>query len=138
MTASSLDLKLLWAIQLTPLLAFLLIQALPKTAKKFAPAVGVIGSWIAAAAALMLFWTNRSGNALPKEFLYQWLQVSDRSLWARVSIEHYSISVGFLVDPLNLLMISLVTVITFFVQLFSVYYMAEDASKARYFAFLSF
>ncbi len=138
MTASSLDLTLLWIIQLAPFLAFLLIQLLPKTAKKFGPAVGVTGSFIAAGASLALFWANRAGNAMPKEFLYQWLQVSDRSLWAQVSIEHYSLVVGFLIDPLNLLMISLVTVISFFVQLFSVYYMAEDASKARYFAFLSF
>ena len=132
------DLWLLWVIQLSPLVAFLLIQALPKAAKKFGAVVGVTGSLVAAAASLTLFWANRSGDALPKEFLTQWLQVSDRSLWAQVSIEHYSIHVGFLVDPLNLLMISLVTVISFFVQLFSVYYMAEDASKARYFAFLSF
>ena len=134
----TMDLKLLWAVQLTPLLAFLLIQALPKTAKKLGPAIGVTGSLIAAATALALFWINRSGAALPKEFLYQWLQVSDRPLWARVSIEHYSLAVGFLVDPLNLLMISLVTTISFFVQLFSVYYMNEDTSKSRYFAFLSF
>ncbi len=132
------DLKLLWIIQLSPLASFLLIQLLPLKIKKTAPAFGVGGAFLAAAAALKLFLMNRGHESLPQQFLCPWLQVSERALWPGISIGHYSLSVGFLLDPLNLLMISLVTVIAFFVQLFSVYYMAEDASKPRYFAFLSF
>ncbi len=132
------DLGLLWTIQLAPLAVFLLIQLLPVKIKKIAPLFGVAGALIAAAAAIRLFWMHRSAEGLPQQFLYSWLQISERPLWPGVAIEHYSLSVGFLLDPLNLLMITLVTVIAFFVQLFSVYYMAEDPSRPRYFAFLSF
>ncbi len=126
-------LKLLWTIQLAPLLAFLLIQLLPKSLKKIAPAIGVSGSLLAALAALKLFSLHLHQENLPQQFVYEWLKVAEPS-----ATNPYQLVVGFLVDPLNLLMITLVTTISFFVQLFSVYYMNEDPSRPRYFGFLSF
>ena len=132
------DLTLLWIIQIAPLLAFILIQMSPKTLKRTAPAVGVCGTFVAAAASLALLALHLSGKDMPQQFIYQWLHVSDKQLWAAVPVKDYTLVVGFLLDPLNLLMINLVTTISFFVQLFSVYYMAEDPSRPRYFSFLSF
>ena len=132
------DLQLLWIIQLAPVIAFVLIQLLPKNVKKTAPIVGIVCSLTAAVASIWLFLLNTDRHALPKEFVYKWLFVSDQPLWPFVSVTRYDFSVGFLVDPLNLLMITLVTTISFFVQVFSYYYMAEDESRPRYFAFLSF
>src|SRR3989338_1436376 len=126
------DLRFLWVIQLAPLLAFLLIQLLPKSLKKIAPAVGVSGSLLAALAALKLFSLHLHRENLPQQFVYEWLKVAEPS-----ATNSYQLVVGFLLDPLNLLMITLVTTIAFFVQLFSVYYMNEDGSKPRYFGFLS-
>lgn len=134
----TLDLLLLWKIQLAPLAAFLIIQVLPKSAKKFAPAVGVLGAFSAAASSVWLLLRHASTHDMPVQYVHHWLSVSDASLWPFVEIKHYSFVVGFLLDELNLLMITLVTTISFFVQLFSVYYMAEDDSKPRYFCFLSF
>src|SRR3989338_6800436 len=127
------NIKLLWIIQLAPLLAFCLIQILPKQIKKIAPLVGVMGALAAAVASLRLFSIHLDRAGLPQQFIYQWLKVAEPGAG-----NHYSLVVGFLIDPLNLLMITLVTTISFFVQLFSVYYMNEDPSKPRYFAFLSF
>ena len=121
------DLKLLWIIQSAPLAAFILIQLVPKASKKIAPVLGIAGSLVAALASLRLFLDNIHAESLPKEFIHQWLYIKNTSL-----------VVGFLLDPLNLVMITLVTTISFFVQVFSAYYMAEDPSRPRYFAFLSF
>ena len=121
------DLKLLWIIQLSPLAAFLAIQLLPQSLKKIAPLVGIGGAALAAAASLSLFAHHLHAENLPQEFVYLWLEVSKNNL-----------VVGFLLDRLNLLMITLVTTIATFVQIFSYYYMVEDASRARYFGFLSF
>ncbi len=132
------DLTLLWIIQLAPLAAFLLIQLLPSSMKKVAPAVAMLGALAAAVSSLCLFASHWSGTLLPQQYLYPWLHVSSQSLWPFVSIQEYVLNVGFLVDKLNLLMITVVTVIAFFVHLFSYYYMVEDASRARYFGFLSF
>jgi len=132
------DLKLLWTIQLAPLAAFLLLQVLPRGAKKTAPIFAILFALAAACASIRLFFLHADGSGLPAQYLYPWLSVSDQSLWPFVEIKSYVLSVGFLVDHLNLLMITVVTTITFFVQLFSFYYMAEDEGRARYFAFLSF
>lgn len=132
------DIQLLWTIQLAPLVAFCLIQLLPKSVKKAAPAVSVLLSALAALASVKLFLAHAGGENLPVEFNRVWLKVADYPIWRNVAVSQYTLSVGFLIDRLNLLMISLVTSISFFVQLFSVYYMAEDESKARYFGFLSF
>ncbi len=132
------DLNLLWIIQLAPLAAFLLIQLLPKRLKKSAPLFAMAFAFMAAAASLRLFFLHSDATDLPRQFVYRWLHVSDQSLWAFVEIQNYDLYVGFLMDRLNLLMITVVTTITFFVQMFSYYYMAEDDSRARYFGFLSF
>ncbi len=132
------DLKLLWVIQLAPLTAFLLIQITPKALKKIAPIIGVLCALTAASASSKLFLSHLNGEGLPSQFIYPWLHVSDGPLWPHTTIQNYTLVVGFLMDRLNLLMIWLVTVISFFVQLFSVYYMNEDHSRARYFGFLSF
>ncbi|MBI4432584.1 MAG: NADH-quinone oxidoreductase subunit L [Candidatus Omnitrophica bacterium] len=132
------DLHLFWVIQLAPLLAFLLIQVLPKTINKVAPAIGMAFSLTAALASLNLSFAHSQGAGLPVEFSRQWLVVADYAVWPNIPVPHYTLSVGFLLDPLNLLMITLVTTISFFVQLFSFYYMNEDPSRPRYFGFLSF
>ena len=132
------NILILWTIQLAPLAAFLLIQLLPRSIKKLAPALSVFLSAAAALASIRLFLMHRTGAGLPLEFNAEWLKVADYPIWRNAAVSQYSLHVGFLIDELNLLMISLVTSISFFVQLFSVYYMAEDESKARYFGFLSF
>src|SRR3990167_7613252 len=99
------DLKLLWIIQLAPLAAFLLIQLLPKSLKKIAPAIGILGALTAALASSQLFLVHADGYGLPEQFIYPWLSVSDRPLWPNVHMPSYTLAVGFLMDRLNLLMI---------------------------------
>src|SRR3989338_6077460 len=99
----NMDLTFLWVIQLAPLISFLLIQLLPKELKKIAPAIGVLGSLVAALATLKLFSLHLHQENLPQQFIYEWLKVAEPS-----AANRYQLVVGFLVDPLNLLMITLV------------------------------
>ena len=50
---------------------------------------------------------------------------------------YITIPVGFLLDPLSLLMLTIVTVICFLVQIYSIGYMAGDSGFSRYYAFMS-
>ncbi|MBI5522033.1 MAG: NADH-quinone oxidoreductase subunit L [Desulfarculus sp.] len=47
------------------------------------------------------------------------------------------VTFGFLLDPLSLLMLVIVTAVSFLVQVYSLGYMAGDPGKAKYYAFLS-
>jgi NADH:ubiquinone oxidoreductase subunit 5 (subunit L)/multisubunit Na+/H+ antiporter MnhA subunit len=134
------ELLLLWIIQVAPLAAFLKIQIIPKPLKKIAPLCGILGAALAAGSALFLLWAHASpeGHAvLPVQYAFKWLDIADFQVYHIIFIERYVLNFGFLVDPLNLLMISIVTVISLFVQIFSYYYMKDDPSRPRYFAFLS-
>lgn len=131
------DLTLLWTIQLAPLAAFMAIFMLPGATRKIAPIVGAAGALAAFVASAALFAAHTGSHGTAVEYARTWLVVADHSLGIP-GIERTVLNVGFLVDPVNLLMITLVTGISFCVQLFSYYYMAEDPSRPRYFAFLSF
>ena len=48
-----------------------------------------------------------------------------------------TVPVGFLLDPLSLLMLTIVTTICFLVQIYSLGYMAGDRGFSRYYAFMS-
>jgi NADH-quinone oxidoreductase subunit L len=48
-----------------------------------------------------------------------------------------TVPVGFLLDPLSLLMLTIVTAICFLVQIYSLGYMAGDRGFSRYYAFMS-
>ena len=72
------ELWLLWVIQLAPLLAFIKIQLCPKSFKKIAPIIGILGSALAAAVALFLLWVHADDKGLlPIQYLYKWLEVAD-------------------------------------------------------------
>jgi NADH:ubiquinone oxidoreductase subunit 5 (subunit L)/multisubunit Na+/H+ antiporter MnhA subunit len=45
---------------------------------------------------------------------------------------------GFFMDPLTVVMCSLITTVSFFIQLFSLAYMGEDASRVRFMVYLCF
>lgn len=133
------DLTLLWTIQLAPLAVFIAIFCLPKPARSIAPLLGLAGSGAAAAAALTFLLAHAGKTGQPALHLsVDWLSIELASAWPLGRPVSGNLQAGFLLDPVNLLMITLVTVISFFVQLFSFYYMREDESRPRYFAYLSF
>lgn len=70
-------------------------------------------------------------------FHYQGMEapVLFQVLW--MSGGQVSITFGFLLDPLSLVMLVIVTSISFLVQVYSLGYMAGDAGMAKYYSFLS-
>ena len=111
-----------WLIPLAPLLAFAINGLLgPRYLKK---ATGIIGSAGILAAFLLTVWLWREGE-YGEATLFEW--VASGSL---------AIDIGFLVDELTVVMLLVVTGVSFLVHVYSIGYMAHDGSFARFFAWL--
>ncbi|MCH8049684.1 NADH-quinone oxidoreductase subunit L, partial [Patescibacteria group bacterium] len=132
-------LELVWTIQLAPFLPFLIISLGGRGVRKSAPWLALTGAGIAVLSNAILFFKYLQVQH-PLEWSLPWIQTSSMKIAPFLGLEPPSlsdISVGFLVDPINLLMLTVVTIVSFFVQMFSVFYMSEDGDKPRYFGFLS-
>jgi len=55
-----------------------------------------------------------------------------------LTMPHFTLTVGYLLDRLSLLMLFLVSFISFLIQVYSLGYMDHDPGKSRFFAYLSF
>jgi NADH-quinone oxidoreductase subunit L len=111
-----------WLIPLAPLVAFGINGLLgPRYLKK---ATGVIGSTGILVAFLLTVAMWRQGE-YGQATLFQW--VASGSL---------TVDVGFLVDELTIVMLLVVTGVSFLVHVYSIGYMAHDRSFARFFAWL--
>ncbi|WP_371017828.1 NADH-quinone oxidoreductase subunit L [Pseudalkalibacillus sp. JSM 102089] len=112
-----------WLIPMLPLLSFLIILfTRPILYRK----AGVVGTVIAGAAficsLLVLYSHFVQGNYLVE---HNWL-----------SIDLVVITVGLEVNPLNALMLVIVTLVSFLVHMYSIGYMANDERYATFFSYL--
>src|SRR5574341_1731530 len=122
------DLTLLFLITTSPFIAFLGISALPKRLKKIASVVAILSVFLSFLATLVITLRHPEIPEMPFEIQWTWM-ISDS----------FTFNFGFLLDRLNILMLFVVTIVSFFVQVFSVSYMAEEGrGKARYLVFLAF
>ncbi|MBI1870842.1 MAG: NADH-quinone oxidoreductase subunit L [Chlamydiae bacterium] len=122
------DLAFIFFITASPLIAFLKIVSLPKRLKGFAIPVALTGILLSFFSVLVFALRHPEIRQTPFEVQWTWMVSSQ-----------FTFNVGFLIDRLNLLMLFIVILVSFFVQVFSISYMAEEGKgKSRYFAFLSF
>ena len=121
-------LELVWLIPALPLVGFLLLVLL-RLNRSMAALVGV-GS-IGIAALLTLFM------ALELMGLPAGEQVFRITLWNWLVTESFSAPFAFYIDPLAMVMMSIITGIGFLIHLYSVGYMADDSSFARFFAYMN-
>lgn len=120
--------KLLFIIAFAPLISFLVISALPKRLKKHASLIAIFSIFLSFLGTLLFSLRHPEFITHPIEVQWTWMTSSSLNF-----------NFGFLLDRLNILMLFIVTIVSFFVQVFSVSYMSEEGrGKARYFAFLSF
>ena len=108
-----------------PFIAFLLIVVFTREHRRLSGGIAVmaiVGSLLGALYLLVRHW----GGGEPVHYSVRWL----------ITGEVY-IPFGFLLDPLSLLMLSLVAAISFLVQVYSLGYMAGDPGFSRYYAFQS-
>ena len=111
-----------WLIPLAPLVAFGVNGLLgPRYLKR---ATGVIGSTGILAAFLLTVWLWSEG------------EYGEMTLFNWVASGSLTIDIGFLVDELTVVMLLVVTGVSFLVHVYSIGYMAQDGSFARFFAWL--
>ena len=70
-------------------------------------------------------------------FLVQKQTTSFVSFFEWVSVLPLKVSISFLIDPLSVFMLLLITGVGFLIHVFSAYYMSHDKRPAKYFAYLN-
>jgi len=120
--------NLVWLIPVLPLIGFLVIGLGNKSLSKgIVSIIGcgtILGSFLIV---LSLLFPTIAGTLPPTiKSYYEW-----------ISVGNLSISMSFLVDPLSILMMTVITGVGFLIHLYSVGYMHDDEGFARYFAYLN-
>jgi len=108
-----------------PMVVFVLIMVFTRPSPKASAALSITAIAISLVCAVFLLvrhWNMQT----PVQYVGRWI----------VSGDLY-IPYGFLLDPVSLLMLTLVAVISFLVQVYSLGYMAGDTGFSRYYAFMS-
>lgn len=123
-------LELLWLVPTIPFLSFLILVFYgAKISKKVASAFGVgsigISALIAVLIGLQFMTSPPEGEAFTQ------------TLWTWIGVGNFQPGFSFYLDSLSLLMMLVVTVVGFLIHLYSVEYMADDESFARFFAYMN-
>jgi len=110
---------------LAPFSAFMLILVFTRHRPRLSAALSLGAVSVSLGVAVYLLARHWRLEA-PLQYTVQWLSSGD-----------IAIPFGLLLDPLSLLMLTVVTAICFLVQVYSLGYMAGDTGFSRYFAFMS-
>ena len=125
------DVSISYLIFLMPLLVFAVNGLfLGRKSDKAAATFAVIGNGIAMISALIVAVHYFSSTFAPQKavlFNIPFLKFAD----------HFAANIGLLIDPLSVMMLVVVTVISFLVNIYSIGYMKGDRSAGRFFALLS-
>ena len=116
-----------WLVPVVPFAASLLILSLPKTLRKSAAALAILGQVLALAMAILAFAATVQTPGSRVVLNFTWFTFGDQTL-----------RLGFLLDPLAAAMLVMITLVGLCIFVFSVGYMAEDKNFTRFFAYLSF
>jgi NADH-quinone oxidoreductase subunit L len=116
-----------WLISATPIVAALLILGFGKHARLTAALVAVLGQVAALAMSLFAFVPTLHEHGFRALQNFTWFTFGEQSL-----------RIGFVVDPLAVAMMVMITLVGLCIFVFSVGYMAEDKNFSRFFAYLSF
>jgi NADH-quinone oxidoreductase subunit L len=110
---------------LLPFGAFVLIMVFTRNRARLSAglSIGAVTGSLAGAVFLMVRYRHLKTSI---QYAGQWLVSGG-----------ITVPVGFLLDPLSLLMLTIVSVICFLVQIYSLGYMAGDRGFSRYYAFMS-
>jgi NADH-quinone oxidoreductase subunit L len=121
-------LNFVWLLLALPLLAFLINGLFGRRLKKRAGLIAtvLVGlTFVISVAILLEFVFVRVHGERYEFLLYQWIPSGD-----------FSIDVAFLVDPLTVIMLLVVTSVGTLVHIYSNEYMADDPDFARFFTYL--
>ncbi len=120
----------LYLIPLLPFAGFVILALtgghLPKSV------VAMIGVGSVGLSAVLALLTAASFVASPPQGYH-----FTRTLWTWMQLSGYAPSVSFLLDPLSLVMILVVSVVGFFIHLYSVEFMLDEEGYSRFFAYMN-
>lgn len=128
MSDLSVEYATVWATALAtllPFLAFLVILIVTRSNSRLSARLSVGAVTVSLICSLLLLGMHRHLDK-PLQYTVRWMAASD-----------IEIPFGFLIDPLSLLMLTIVASISFLVQVYSLGYMAGDPGFSRYYAFMS-
>lgn len=118
-----------WLVPLLPALAFLIIGLGTRGCHSLSAAVALVMSGISFALATgIAYAVMRLGIMVEAPFV-------QRISWVDIAGLH--LDMGVMIDPLTVMMLVVVTLVSLLVQLYSVGYMQGDAGFGRFFAYLS-
>lgn len=123
--AEHLTLPTITAATMTPLCAFLLIMVCTRSRKRLSAILSITAATISVVGSTLLIVSHQHLQE-PIQYSVRWL-----------SSGALNIPFGFLIDQISLLMITVVAVISFLVQIYSLGYMADDPGFTRYFGLMS-
>jgi NADH-quinone oxidoreductase subunit L len=110
---------------LMPFVAFVLIMVFTRAYPRFSAGLSIAAVALSFLSALFLL-IKHWGLVSPLQYTFRWVVSGD-----------IQIPFGYLLDPVSLLMLVVVTGISFLVQVYSIGYMAGDDGFSRYYAFMS-
>lgn len=116
-----------WALPLFPLIAFVLLTALRGVlGKKLAATISIISMAISFSLATFLTWMGIYQEKWITTTKYSWFSIGENQL-----------VLSFMLEPLNIMMVFLVSLVSLFVQIYSTGYMKDDERFSTFYAYLS-
>lgn len=127
MPESMQDLSLwaMWAAPAAPFISFALIMIFFRRYKGASAAIS-IGAGALSLVCAILIMVRHNGIQTPIQQEFSWMMSGD-----------LNIPFGLMIDPLNMLMLLIVTLICFLVQVYSLGYMSGDPGFSRYYGYMS-
>ncbi len=114
-----------WLLVVLPALSAAVLLLAGKRADKWAPLVGALVPVVLFVYAVMLFFSVKGegeGNRQVDLHLYTWIPVNS-----------FQVDVGFLLDPLSVVFVLLITGVGGLIHIYSIGYMAHDEGRRRFF-----
>jgi len=118
---------IIWLIPLIPMLSSLMLMLGSGSFSRLI--IGGLGAGSVGFAALLTLLSGVDFLAHPEAY-----QIT---LWTWMQVANFSPGISFYFDGLTLVMMSVITGVGFLIHLFSTEFMEQDASYARYFAYLN-
>ncbi|MDT4961054.1 MAG: NADH-quinone oxidoreductase subunit, partial [Pseudonocardiales bacterium] len=119
-----------WLLVALPLFSAAVLLLAGKRADKWAHLVGAAVPVILFIYAVMLFFSVKAeskGNREINLHLYQWIVVGT-----------FKVDAGFLIDPLSMVFVLLITGVGSLIHIYAVGYMAHDPGRRRFFGYFNF
>jgi NADH-quinone oxidoreductase subunit L len=123
-------LKLIWLVPILPLLSFATVAILGRGIDRRVVSTIACGA-VGLSFLLSIFVSFALIELPPQERQYSF------ELYRLISADDMKVSMGLLLDPLSMVMILIVSGVSFVIHLYSVGYMEEDEGFRRYFSYLN-